>query len=103
MPGGRNGRSTIEPRPSSPRRSQQNDDRVVVLLPQLRNHGEGPTYRGLTFPTGFACGGSIEEDLRFPLPWRAAWSASKHHTDKIIGSNVGSNKVLRIYTLQLCL
>jgi hypothetical protein len=60
--GGRNDRSTGEPWPPSPRLNQQSDDRVVVILPQLRNHGEGPTYRGLIFPTGEACVGSIEEE-----------------------------------------
>jgi hypothetical protein len=40
---------------------------LILILPREQSqsfgiHGEGPTYRGLTFPTGFACGGSVEEE-----------------------------------------
>jgi hypothetical protein len=50
------------PDPNQALQSQQADSIPrVVLLPQLGIHGEGPAYRGLTFPSGFASGGSIEE------------------------------------------
>jgi hypothetical protein len=35
---------------------------AVKAKRNLGIHGEGPSYCGLTFPTGFACGGSIEEE-----------------------------------------
>jgi hypothetical protein len=44
-------------------------DEKVVLLPELGIHGEGPTYRGLTIATGFACGGSIKEEEEEPAPY----------------------------------
>jgi hypothetical protein len=58
MPRGRVAWNTYQ-RPPAPDRLKQTDPWVVVLLPQLGIHGEGPTNWGLTFIE------EVEVDLNF--------------------------------------